>query len=391
MTDFLDQLEHDLVDAARRRGIARRVADVARRRAAGGPLTVVIAIAVTGATAAAAGTFTALRGSPIPGPLARDAGPDQRAAPGTARVTAVRSADPAGGAPWTLRLAASPSGLTCTTVGQEVDGAFGLVGLEGRFRPFSEGVDGCGDAARGPIAGARVFDAPNRKDVRTVVYGLAGPKLSGVRVFTATGSQNVPVGPGGTFVKALRGYPEDLGLRAQLTLPGGRRDITLGASDDLIPDGAGGPAWKASVFAVSNQPQTCVQLRLARQRQDGPISPGACGITQRNGQRPAGYWFAVRRIEPTGCGQFSFARGRWCHFGARTAVWGSAGQDVRSVKVLGAPGGPVVAPIGKGRGTGVVLPASVDPAALTVLVTLAGGRSRRLHGDTNLVPPPKEP
>ena len=73
--------------------------------------------------------------SPIAPFAPSDTTPEQRVAPATSTVTALRAADPERGQPaWTLRLARSETGLQCSTVGQVHEGAFGLVGLDGAFR-----------------------------------------------------------------------------------------------------------------------------------------------------------------------------------------------------------------------------------------------------------------
>lgn len=402
MTDFIDGLEQDLVAAAQRQAAARRTAAEVRRRRfglGGGGLRSFLlagALVATTAGASAAGTLTVLRGSPLPGPAERDAGPAQTPAPGTSQVSAVRAQDPEGGPAWTVRVSRSQTGLLCSTAGQVVDGEFGLVGLDGRFRPFAEGiVDGCGeertDAAS--LIGARVFDARRREDVRTVVNGVAGPRLRDVDVVAAGRSRAVPVGEGGVFAVALRGYPEDLVVRVRLAFDDGRREEhPFGASPFVVPDAAGGPAWRSEIWGVDGDDRACVSFRPARQAGGNPaISPSVCGRWPRDGRR-TGWFLAVRRIEETGCARrWTAASGRWCRKAPRTAAWGAVGEDVRRVELLDAQGEARELTIAPNRAVVAVLPGSVDPARLSLRLSLRGGGARTVRGDSRTVDPPERP
>lgn len=400
MTDFIDGLERDLVAAASRQAAARRAAGGVRRRrfglGGGGLRSFLLASALVVGTAgaSAAGTLTVLRGSPLPGPAARDAGPAQTPAPGTSQVSAVRAQDPAGGPPWTVRLSRSQTGLLCSTAGQVVDGQFGLVGLDDRFRPFAEGiVDGCGEERRdgASLIGARVFDAPAREDVRTVVNGVAGPRLRAVRVDAGGRSRAVPVAEGGVFALALRGYPEDLVVRVRLTFAGGRREQhPFGASPFVVPDGAGGPAWRSEAAGVGGDDRICVSFRPARQAGENPaISPSVCGRWP-DPRRRTGWFLAIRRVEDTGCERrYDLGSGRWCRTAPRTAAWGAVGEDVRRVELLGAPGGPRELAIAPNRAVVAVLPASVDPRRLSLRLALRGDWTRIVRGESRTVDPPE--
>ncbi len=401
MTDFIEGLEQDLVAAARRQAAARRTAAEVRRRRfgpGGGGLRSFLlagALMVGTAGASAAGTLTVLRGSPLPGPTQRDAGPAQTPATGTSQVSALRAADPGGGPAWTVRVSRSQTGLLCSTAGQVVDGQFGLVGLDGRFRAFAEGiVDGCGEERRdgASLIGARVFDAPAREDVRTVVNGVGGPQLRTARVVASGRGRAVPVADGGVFALALRGYPEDLVLRVQLAFAGGRREEhPLGASPFVVPDGAGGPAWRSESVGLSGDPRSCVSFRPARQTgRDAAVSPSVCGRWP-DPRRPTGWFLAIRRVEDTGCPRRpAFGAGRWCRAAPRTAAWGAVGKDVRRVELLGAPGGTRQLTIAPNRAVVAVLPASVDPARLSLRLTLRDGATRTVRGESRTLDPPED-
>ena len=128
---FFEDVERDLVRAA-----AKRVRSP-RRRFAAFALTGTLVLGVAGT--AAGGTYLALRASSIAPFAAADVTPEQRVAPGTSRVLDVRAADPdADAPPWTVRVSRSHAGLVCTTVGQALNGEFGLVGLDGTFRALPE-------------------------------------------------------------------------------------------------------------------------------------------------------------------------------------------------------------------------------------------------------------
>jgi hypothetical protein len=366
MTDFIDGLERDLVEAA-----ARRAAGASTHQARP-PLrslvfAAVLLLAVAGT--AAAGTLLALRGSVIPGPAERDAGPQQTPAPGTSTVEPLRASDPGGGAAWALRVSRSRTGLVCGTVGQARGAGFGLVGLDGRFRDLADSaVDGCGHP---PLIGARVFDARRSADVRTVVNGVAGERLRGVTVTAAGRRRTLPVGPGGTFLLALRGYPEDIGIDVRLAFAGGRVAVhSFGRSPFVVRDPGGEPAWKLNSFVYDGDARQCTSFNTAREGATSLAgSPPACGLLG-DPRHERGYYFAVRRIHPA-------------HSRPRTAVWGEVGDDVKRVELMG-PGGWRVLRLAPSRSFLAIFRPSVDPLSLRVRVTLRDGSVHTHRGDTHL-------
>ncbi|WP_320669373.1 hypothetical protein [Patulibacter defluvii] len=406
MSDFIDGLERDLVRAAARRAGVAEPRRLRGKRVGRWSLPTVLAAIVLslGVTAgAAAATLLALRGAVIPAPAKEDVPPTQTPVPTSARVLPLRVEDPdAAVPPWTLRIARSETGYTCSTVGQVRDGAFGLVGLDGRFRTMAEGVtDACGAEQRGPratLVGARVFDGRRPRDVRTVVSGVAGAGLRSVEVDGVDGPRRLPVASGGAFLTVYAGYPENLGLVVTMTFSGGRRQVEpLGSDSRVVRDPAGGNAWTTDGSGTSSgDARTCVAFTWARQSRRAPTSPAACGLLRGGGGRVApdrgsDVFFAIRRlrapVRALARGQIS-GSGRWPRGLVRTAVWGVGGPNVRSVTVLGAPGGPRAAFQRYGRIVLAVLPATVDPRRLRVRVRTADGRVRIYRGDTNLVPDP---
>ena len=405
MTDFKDDLERDLVEAARRQSAARLAALSVRRRRLGSvpPAVLAAAVVTVGASAAAAGTLTVLRGTPIPAPEAIDAGPTLTPVPGSGAISALRSPDPDRRAPvWTVRTARTGDGLVCTTAGQLVNGEFGIVGLDGRFRPLAEGViDGCGrkQPNASAVIVARVFDADRRSAVRTIVDGAAGDDVEDVTAIVRGRDRDVPVGEGGAFVLALAGYPEDLGLRIRLRFASGRvENHALGADPFVVPDPLDGPAWRgqSSQFGSGpgkpRYPGTCVSFGPARNAPKAPRSGAACGKLSGSVRKPMGWFFALRRLSPKPCGEnrYRFTARHWCDGPPRTALWGLTGRNVRRVLVRGATGGEVVAGRVAVNGTTLAVLPPTDPKRLTVVLELTGGHRIVLRGrDTNLIDPPK--
>jgi hypothetical protein len=359
---------------------------------------VIAAVLGTGAASAtAAGTFAVLRGAVIAAPAARDVPREQTPVVSTGHVSPLRVADPEDDAPaWTLRVARGTTGYLCSTVGQVHGRAFGLVGLDGRFRRLDPAIaDACGQEQRGRVSlvGARVFAGRDDGAVRTVVNGVAGRELRRVEVHTTSGTSRAAMAEDGTFLAVLRGRPEDMGLRVVLTFADGHRQTErFGEDRSLVLDPDGGSAWRAQGTTMSGDDRTCVTFTWARRQARAPVSPAACGRLQSRGGSPAsrsGIFFAVRRLNDRSVGRrpASVFGGAWNGRPARTAVWGAAGDDVRAVTVLGAPGGPRRLRTGDGVILGV-LPGTVSAAALRVRITWVDGHSTVVRGDEQLVDPP---
>ncbi len=412
MTDFIDGLGQELVAAAQRQAAAEQLAtersggtptpDPGRgRRRLHWPIrTVLVAIVLSTATAtaAAAATLYTLRGSVIPAPAAQDVPATQTPVPGSAQVSPLRVADPqAEVAPWSLRTAQSDTGYVCSTVGQVADGEFGLVGLDGRFRTLDPVIaDSCGqEQQRGAtLIGARVLAGKRPADVRTIVNGVAGPALRRVELLTSDGTRTAAVDPDGRFVGVLAGYPENVGLRVTLTFADGHRQSeSFGADPDLVLDPQGGNAWRAQMMGMSGDARTCASFHWARSARNRPAGPWACGDLGQDGRKVArkGFFFAVRRLsggeQPSVGGAEGFG-GHWHHKPARTAVWGGVGDDVRSVTVLGGPGGKQSALMKRGSAILAVFPGDVSPDTLRVQITMKDGQTVTAQGDTNLVDHP---
>lgn len=402
MTDFIEGLEQDLVAAARRQAAGeaprpvRPRGDGRRWRWSGRTLAVALVLGSGVATATAATTIAVLRGSVIPAPAAQDVPREQTPVPSTARVSALRAADPqAGIPPWTLRIARSDTGYLCSTVGQVQDGAFGLVGLDGRFRTLAPGVtDSCGQEQRGgaSLVGARVFAGRRPADVRTVVSGVAGDDLRSVLLRTARGERVVPHRPDGAFAAVERGYAEDLGVEVTLTFADGHRERhALGRDPAVVLDPGGGPAWLARGYITSGDARDCASFGAARTAPGLPRSPSVCGLLRpgaSSAAHPRGVYFAVRRLSPGTVPRttdWRMAPGDWRGDPPRTAIWGGIGEDVRSVAVRGLPGRRGAVVVSRNRTILGVFEPQVRPQRLRIEVRMRDGSVRTYRGDTNLV------
>ncbi len=388
MSEFFDQVERELVRAAKVQIRVRRL-----RRASA--LGFVAALLLGAGGTAAAATYLALRGSSI-APFAADSTtPEQRVEPGTSRVLALQAADPARGVPsWVLRVSRSAAGLQCSTVGQLEGGAFGIVGLDGRFRELPEAnADACGEN----LLGTRVFSARNDKDVRTVVYGVAGAGLQRVSVAVAGGApRTLRHTPEGGFLAVLRGYPEDVQPAVTLRRDGATKRYAFADGGFVVPDPLGGRAWKLEAFGFGTPrgkprpaKQTgCINFITARAvpGKANVSSPPVCGLEPaRPGVATDTLFFTTRRLSgDRRSGRGSFLQGDWNHHAPRTAVWGSARGHRRIV--VRAPGiTRELAPKLNG-GFLVLFAPSVDPASVTVEVD-----GKRYGSTFGTVDPPRFP
>lgn len=299
---------------------------------------------------------------------------------GTAHVSPIRARDPAGGYPWALRVARGKTGFTCTTVGQVHEGVFGLVGLDGVFRRLpGELSDACGD--EGVLVGARVADgAP----ARTIVYGIAGKSLRGATLLTATAERRLRIGPGGTFVAAVAGYPEDQAVAVRLAFPGRTEEHGFGTASDTIVDPEGGQAWKVELLKLGTRLR-CGRVRIARAANHGdPSTPTAClGLKTTDRAWVA----AARRFSAGQSGVPGFDSWSWHEHAPRTMVWGVArtSRALTSVTLLGA-GPPRRVAISEQGVFAAILPATADPAALRLQVRLANGATQTGRPGDGLVP-----
>jgi hypothetical protein len=383
LADFRDQLAAvALAEPVTRRGRRPQLPRPGRR------LGATLALAAS----AAAATLVGLRTVVVPGPQAADVAPQETIVAGSDHLLAVRAADPSDGSTWTLRAARTRGGEHCLTVGQRRGTAFGLAGLDGRFRLLSPAlVDGCGVARRNDVSllGARVFDAHRRADVRTVIYGSAGTQLRSVQV-TVTGSpaRTVPFTRDGAFATVLAGYPEDRPVSVTLRFADGHRlTRRFGHSRRLVTGAGGTPALALGGYVIDSAPHTaCLEVHAARRVSGAGSGPSICGSS-----KPARPFGAVRAVRPGRHRTPGIDGYDWGTFPARTLVFGSwprTGPRLRSV-VVHAPTGTVHARIvAGGRSFLAALPARARPVQVSVTVTPRGGAPVTFRGSLGLVPNP---
>ncbi|HEY4451328.1 MAG TPA: hypothetical protein VGN13_07010 [Solirubrobacteraceae bacterium] len=199
-------------------------------------------MAITGSALAAGGVFQtgASVGPEVPPNPRTDVGV---AIPGSARLLALRVADPAGGPPWGLRTIRTTRGLICVQLGRIVGDRIGALGRDGafkddgRFHPlsvdylnvggFNCGVeDARGNAflneedfalpAAGLLGGGRdvsggCYTSPKTRagcgpgDLRDVSYGLLGPAARAITSRSSDGSLagSATAGPDGAYLVVL--------------------------------------------------------------------------------------------------------------------------------------------------------------------------------------------
>jgi hypothetical protein len=223
MTDYLDRLERQLIDAARvapgearRRHPSRRAIPAAVLVAALVLMACAVALAVSGvfATGTAvrpAGKQSARAGVGVP-------------VPGGSRLLAASAPDPSGGLPWGMRLVHTTRGLVCLQIGRVQNGELGLLGVDGafgndaRFHPFPADVldddraNATSGYARCEVPGAHismqtglplsaVSGTPHPRSVaeadrRSVYFGLLGPAAVSVRYRAGGRLHTLAVEPG---------------------------------------------------------------------------------------------------------------------------------------------------------------------------------------------------
>ena len=340
----------------------------------------------------AAFALSAALASPITPYAATDVTPEQRVVAGTSAVSTLRASDPERGRlPWTLRISRSETGLQCSTVGQVQDSTFGLAGLDGAFRALPEAnADACGEP--GTLIGARVFAAKRTRDVRSVLYGVAGAGVAKVTLTVAGGKpRTVPHTADGAFLLALRGYPEDAQPVVTIRRAGGATSTfdPVGGHDTVVADPFGGRAWKLQVFgfggprnAKSRVNVTCVDFLTARAVPDEPnvTSTPVCGAEpSRPGAKRTSLYFAARRLSGSGPST-NFLAGHWAGHPARVAVWGIA-RGFKRITVHAGAFSKSTVPLING-GFLVFLPRSTRTAAVKVTVDGKHVRLDVRHGSS---------
>jgi hypothetical protein len=354
--------------------------------------TLLIALALTLLLAgAAAAAILIARGAPLPAPNARDLQSSGVPLPATVRLARIDAPDPAASEPpWDIRLSRTRAGETCSAVGQVLDGAFGIVGLDHVFRALPlGGVDACG--VEGPdapvLAGARVFVGASSLDPRTVVNGVAGNGARSVTAYGPDGARALRLGPQGSFLTVYRGYVEEVRPRIVVVMRDGQsRTIEFAQTSTFeVADSGGGSPWEVSggadVEPGAGPDENCAQAsqelgRSNPSRVDSSLTPEVCGPL---GRQPL--FVLMRRFVP-GSGEHSGFP--WGNSPSRTLVYGAAAPQVASLTLTGA--GPARAlPVDPHGGVFLaVLDGRVDPRALTLAAHLRDGRTLTYTRSTNV-------
>ncbi len=227
MTDPYRFLGETLTAAALRQEINARTTSSMRawlsRRLNAAAMAVALVLAGGAIAAAATGLLT---GSPVPEPEGRaspDAGTGIPSAGGS-QLLPLRAADPEGGLPWGMRLVHTTRGEVCVQIGRIHDGQLGQLGVDGafhddgRFHPLSPdilpnftngyaniscilpgqtliGVSPTQDRSAEWMVEPRKAK-PTAQDLRSISYGLLGPRAVSIAYRTRTGTQTRPVSPG---------------------------------------------------------------------------------------------------------------------------------------------------------------------------------------------------
>lgn len=192
MTDYLDRLEQQLIEA-----VPRPTQEPSPRRSThrrGIPLGLIVAAVLLAVTATAL-AFTGLLAT---GPAVR---PTRGLSPtaglgvparGGSRLLALSAPDPAGGLPWGMRIIHTTRDLVCIQVGRLYHGELGLLGRDGafaddgRFHPL--GPDAIGrDLGIGSPASSRNCQPPGLLSSQEIV-GIPQSGLAGESVGKTVGS-----------------------------------------------------------------------------------------------------------------------------------------------------------------------------------------------------------
>ena len=402
----LPQLERLLVETAQRRisapefvpAVAADAQGAAGRRRFGrrsrsrllvvGMIFLAVLLAAAGATA----VLLISEGSPLPSPHAEDVAPWEHPVPGSVTLAGLDASDPQGGPPWELRFFRSATGETCTAVGQNFHGKFGIVGLDHVFRALPLiGVDACGvPGIAGPVlAGARQFAGRTPGEARTVVNGIAGATARSVTAFGPGGARRLRLGPEGSFVTVYQGLLGEVQPRiVVLDGAGHSHAISFAASaafETADPDG--GAPWQVSGGAAIGTPRATGDENCASASQEvGPGSSGgplnesqAAGVCGRLGSAPL--FVRFHRFDP---GDGEATGNPWGNNPARTLVYGGVSLRVRRLTLRGAGRPRRVAIDPHGGVFLAVLDGHIDPRSLALIATLKDGRTLRYSHSTAL-------
>lgn len=264
------------------------------------------------------------------------------------------------------------------------------------FRALPSSVtDGCG---RGVLIGARIVADEDPQRVRSVVYGVTGETTRRAVLETATGSRALTLGPGGSFLTVLRGFPEDQALAVTLTDDRGKSETrVLGRRPGLVPDLDGAPAWRLERFEDGTR-QACARLSDARMTEGSVAVPAGEEFERPGSSLPTACLDPresdvqvvadLRRFTSGQQGVPGFDRWHYRDRPPRTILWGLARTpETLAALVLGdGSGDPRAVPVAADGSFAVGLPADTDRAALRLRARLRDGAEVAVVPGQNLSP-----
>lgn len=264
------------------------------------------------------------------------------AAPATAAER--RVADPGGGAAWVADVTDSRGGRTCVVLRQGSARKGRSCERLGFTVPYAYNV--------------RIETPPDRARWRTVFTIVLSREVISATLATPDGVRRYRRGVGPrVLLVVLAGRVDQPPLEVRVRGRGGRVLVTRGGADPAaeVADPLGEPGWRALVEERSRR-RTCVTWERVTPRFGGPPAeptegPFRCGD-------PSVVFPAVGVDRVSG----------------RVVISGLVGPGVSRVELRG-PDDPALAFDRTSRSILAVLPESADPATLTLVATLANGRT----------------
>jgi hypothetical protein len=162
----------------------------------------VIAVGFGGATAVVGMTNgETLKGSAHP--AVHPQAPRLVAEPPSTPSTEVTKPDPRGdGPPWSVLAFKNKDGRPCVAFGRNVNGEVGALDQSGRVQEYPTNEGGSCVYLDMVPAGAQITRGAD-PEARTIVHGLAGPKVRAIIVTSAAGEEALDIGPHGGFMKVF--------------------------------------------------------------------------------------------------------------------------------------------------------------------------------------------
>ncbi|MDA0179560.1 hypothetical protein OJ997_04575 [Solirubrobacter phytolaccae] len=355
--------------------VATEAGDVRPRRRWWRPGALFVLLPLCVGTVAVAATTQLLQGEPVRNPPGLQLDPKQGLGVivGAGKLLPPRTADPAGGPPWGLRVVKTSRGLGCVQLGRVHEGKLGVLGQDfafdddGKFHERGAEIiqktdcqlaDAAGNAfiaishiglpASGDLTGCNPQSAYKqtpmceRSSLRNVFYGLLGPEATAVTYKDADGKvvrQRVS-GPEGAYLVVKPTEPDrrQIGYWSPGVSPGsGLRSVEYrDGSTCMIPNprrigGARACPVKGYVTpeltpATREELATPIRVRVGRE----PV-----GVKGADKQRRVTFSFRARRAGDSRS-QYTFEaklvkRGKHCSSGT---TFGAIAKDVAAGEVV---------------------------------------------------------